>query len=201
MTGQQEIPMTVRPQTSPRRRNRPHPTLAILAMAVVVGAAGGCSSHSTPSAARSQPARTTPAQTTPAAATSQPPAGGDASACTLVTADAVSTAVGEPMTQTGGEASDCAYANADQSQQLLVHEFPDQTNMNNLIQQLESSSEHVPGLGDDAFWNGTIDVMFVRKGDRGFTISSASLGAKTPSDPDAPKLAMVQLATAALANF
>ncbi len=147
------------------------------------------------------PAQATPAQTTPAAATSQPPGGGDASACALVTADAVSTAVGEPMTQTGGEASDCVYANADQSQQFQVHVFLDQTNMNTVIQQLESSSEHVPGLGDDAFWNGTIDIMFVRKGDRGFTLSSASLGAKTPSEPDRPKLAMVQLATAALANF
>lgn len=110
--------------------------------------------------------------------------------------------MGEPMTQPGGGAADCIYtATADQGHQFLVHEFLDQTNMNNLIQQLESSSEHVDGLGDDAFWNGTIDTMFVRTGTRGFTITSTSLGAKTPTDPDAPKPAMVDLATTALSNF
>lgn len=73
--------------------------------------------------------------------------------------------------------------------------------MNNLIQQLDSSSEHVNGLGDDAFWNGTIDTMFVRTGNIGFTITSTSLGAKTPTDPDAPKAAMAALATTALSNL
>ena len=126
---------------------------------------------------------------------------GAATACSLVTVAAVSTAIGEPMSQVGGAASDCSYSNADHSQQLLVHVFLDQTNMNNTVQQLESSSEHVDGLGDDAFWNGTIDMLFVRKGERGFTINSASLGAKTPDDRDAPKNAMVTLATAAFSNF
>jgi hypothetical protein len=51
------------------------------------------------------------------------------------------------------------------------------------------------------FWNGTIDTMFVRKGNLGFTITSTTLGAKTPTDPDAPKAAMVALATTALPNL
>jgi hypothetical protein len=80
----------------------------------------------------------------------------------------------------------------------MVQEFLDQTNM---IQQLESSSEHVNGLGDDAFWIGTIDTMFVRTGTHGFTITSTSLSAKTPTDPDAPKAVMVALATTALSNL
>ena len=73
--------------------------------------------------------------------------------------------------------------------------------MNNIIQQFESSREHITGLGVDAFWNGTIDTMFVRTATRGFTITSTSLGAKTPADRDAPKPAMVNLAMTALSNF
>lgn len=161
---------------------------------------GGCSST------RSDP--TTPApgaassdRSTPAASPSS--GSSAASAYRLVPVLDVTTAMGEPMTPPGGGgAADCIYtATADQGHQLLVHEFLDQTNMNNLIQQLESSSEHVDGLGDDAFWNGTIDTMFVRTGTRGFTITSTSLGAKTPTDPDAPKPAMVDLAMTALSNF
>ena len=127
---------------------------------------------------------------------------GAVGACSLVTVSDVTTAMSEPMTQPGGTAADCIYAaTADQGQQLLVHEFLDQTNMNNIIQQLESSREHTDGLGVDAFWNGTIDTMFVRTATRGFTITSTSLGAKTPADRDAPKPAMVNLAMTALSNF
>jgi hypothetical protein len=119
-----------------------------------------------------------------------------------VTAADASTTIGEPMTQTASSAADCVYAGADQSQQLQIHEFVnDPTNMNNMINQLESGSEHVAGLGDDAFWNGTIDTVLVRKGGNAFTIVSPSLGAKTPADPDAPKAGMVALATSALAKF
>ena len=170
--------------------------LAVLAAGALVGASGGCGTHptTTPWSA------TQPSHAAGAAATSGG-ASGATTACSLVTVDAVSTAIGEPMSQVGGAASDCSYSNADHSQQLLVHVFLDQTNMNNTVQQLESSSEHVDGLGDDAFWNGTIDTVFVRKGERGFTINSASLGAKTPDDRDAPKNAMVTLATAAFSNF
>ncbi len=150
--------------------------------------------------------------TTPAPGTAPPsrstsaasPSGGRSavSTCRLVPVSDVTTAMGEPITQPGGGAALCIYAaTADQGHQLLVHEFLDQTNMDNLIQQLESSSEHVDGLGDDAFWNGTIDTMFVRTGTRGFTITSTGLGAKTPTDPDAPKPAMLNLTTTALSNF
>ncbi len=180
-----------------------YPCTRIVAVAVL-GLAGslllaGCSG--TPSDPTNAAAGTASSSRSTSAAS--PAGGGSAvSACRLVTVSDATTAMGEPMTQSGGTAADCIYAaTADQGQQLLVHEFLDQTNMNNVIQQLESSSEHVDGLGDDAFWNGTIDTMFVRTGTRGFTITSTSLGAKTPTDPDAPKPAMVNLATTALSNF
>jgi len=180
-----------------------YPFTRIVATAVL-GLAGslllaGCSSApsdpTAPAAGAASSGRSTPA--------ASPSSGSSAAtACRLVPVSDVTTAMGEPKTQPGGAAADCIYAaTADQGHQLLVHEFLDQTNMNNLIQQLESSSEHVNGLGDDAFWNGTIDTMFVRTGTRGFTITSTSLGAKTPTDPDAPKAAMVNLATTALSNF
>jgi hypothetical protein len=190
--------MTTRPQ-NPRRRSRHHLILAIFA--TVVGAIAGCATHSAaPSSPLTKPAQTNSTATS-GQATGRSGSGG-AAVCTLVSAVDVSTAFGEPMIQLGGVAADCIYAAyADHSQQLLVHEFLDQTNMNNLIQQLESSSEHVNGLGDDAFWNGTIDILFVRKGNIGFTITSASLGAKAPTDRDAPKAAMVALATTALSNL
>lgn len=159
----------------------------------------GCSSSpllATPAAAGTSSA----AEPTPADSLSG--GSGGIGACRLAGVADVTTTMGEPMTQSGGTASDCIYAaTADSSQQLLVHEFLDQTNMSNLIQQLESSSEHVDGLGDDAFWNGTIGTMFVRTGTRGFTITSTSLSAKTPSDPDGAKAVMVNLATTALSNF
>lgn len=159
----------------------------------------GCSS-ATIDPSKGESGAKSPTESSPAAS----PAGGTSAtgACRLASVADVTTAMGEPMTQPGGTASDCIFAaTADSSQQLLVHEFLDQTNMNNLIQQLESSSEHVDGLGDDAFWNGTIGTMFVRTGTRGFTITSTSLSAKTPSDPDGPKTVMVNLATTALSNF
>lgn len=180
-----------------------YPFTRIVATAVLglVGSLllAGCSS--TPSDPTTPAPGTAPSSRSTSAAS---PSGGSSavSACRLVSVSDVTTAMGEPMTQLGDDGADCIYAaTADQSNQLLVHEFLDQTNMNNLIQQLESSSEHVDGLGDDAFWNGHIDTMFVRTGARGFTITSTSLGAKTPTDPDAAKPAMVNLATTALSNF
>jgi hypothetical protein len=167
---------------------------------VVISGIGGCAAHqATRSSALAKPTQTTSAavpQTTGGSETT-----GAAAACGLVSAADVSSTIGEPMIQAGGEAADCTYTNADHSKQLLVHEFLDHTNMDNLIQQFESSSEHVTGLGDDAFWNGTIDMMFVRNGGQGFTITSPSLGAKTPTDRDAPKAAMIALATTALSNL
>jgi hypothetical protein len=187
--------MTTRPEFSLHSRSRHHLIVTISVM-VVIAAVGGCAGHS----AAPPPSLTRPQNSS--ASVSGQATGSGGTACTLVPAASVSNAMGEPMTQLGGTAADCIYAaNADHSQQLMVHEFLDQTNMNNMIQQLESSSEHVDGLGDNAFWNGTIDTMLVRTGTRGFTITSTSLGAKTPTDPDAPKAAMVALATMALSNF
>jgi hypothetical protein len=187
MTAQRHIPLL---------SSRHH--LTAIAAAVVITGIGGCSAGSE----AQRPSPTRPPQTGSATTSGQAAVSDTGTACNLVTAADASTTFGEPMTQTAASVADCVYASADQSQQLQLHEFVnDQTNMNNTIQQLESTSEHVTGLGDDAFWNGTIDTMFVRKGDRAFTIVSPSLGAKTPADRDAPKAAIVALATSALSKF
>ncbi len=189
--------MTTRPALPHHSRSRHHLIFAVSAVALVSAAVGGCANH-----AAARPSSLSGSTRTSSAADSGQTTGSGGTACTLVTAADVTTAMGEPMTQLGGTAADCIYAaSADHSQQLMVHEFLDQTNMTNTIQQLESSSEHVDGLGDDAFWNGTIDTMLVRTGSRGFTITSTSLGAKTPTDPDAPKAALVDLATSALSHL
>ena len=144
----------------------------------------------------------TPSSSSPPSVAAAGGAAGAGGSCRLATVSDVTTVMGQAMTQSGGTAADCIYAApTDPGQQLLVHEFLDQTNMSNFVNQLEPGSEHVDGLGDDAFWNGTIDTVFVRTGSRGFTITSTSLGAKTPNDPDAAKAAMVNLATMALSNF
>jgi hypothetical protein len=66
--------------------------------------------------------------------------------------------------------------------------------------QLESSSEHIDGLGDDAFWNSTLDMVFVLKGDRAFSVTSPSL-ANLAGDPQASNPAMVGLARIVLRTF
>jgi hypothetical protein len=66
--------------------------------------------------------------------------------------------------------------------------------------QLEPSAEHVAGLGDDAFWSSTLDMVFVRKGTRAFAVTSPSL-ANLTGDPQASKSAMVDLAKIVLGRF
>ncbi len=65
--------------------------------------------------------------------------------------------------------------------------------------QLESSSEHIDGLGDDAFWNATLGMVFVRNGDRAFAVTSPSL-ANLSADPQATNPVMVGLAKIVLRN-
>jgi hypothetical protein len=63
-----------------------------------------------------------------------------------------------------------------------------------------AGSEHLDGLGDDAFWNATIGTVFVRKGTRAFSFSLPSF-ANLTDDPAAVKSKMVTLATAVAARF
>ena len=127
--------------------------------------------------------------------------GTDASACQLLSEADVTTAMKQPMKSVGGAGSlICEYAAvADPSTLLAVQTFSTLANAT-LYTQLEASSDHIAGLGDDAFFNSTLDMVFVKKGDRGFSVTSPSLAGLT-GDPQASKAALVVLATTVLAKF
>ena len=125
----------------------------------------------------------------------------DASACHLLSADAVTTAMRQPMKVVGGAGAEvCAYAAAaDPSIVLEIQTFPTHAAAA-VYTQLEARSEHVPGLSDDAFWNPTLDMIFVQRGDRCFILTAPSL-ANLAGYPQASKAAMVKLASTVLVNF
>jgi hypothetical protein len=173
------------------------------------GSASPVSTDATlPSAADASraPSPGSPSQATEASSApgSDVPASADAgssSACRLMTAADVSTAVGQPMTQVdAGGPSACLYGSADQSEQVLISIFPDVATMT-AAADLNGANEQIEGLGDQAFWSGFSGTIFVRKGDRAFKINDPDLAIAHPSDPNVPKTAMTQLATIALKNF
>ena len=141
---------------------------------VVVGAlvlavvAGGCASASTKTTSSTivQVASTT----VDVAKTSSDAGAGsstDASGCRLASEADVSTAMKQPMKVDGGGGSTdglCEFAaTADPSVLLVVQTFARLADAS-LYTGLESSSDHVAGLGDNAFWNSTLGVLFVVKG-------------------------------------
>ena len=122
------------------------------------------------------------------------------SACALVTVDEVGAATGQPMAVSGDAGTICTFsASADASLVLYVQIYNDTTSMG-LMMQVEPGSDHLTGMGDDAFWNATLGTVFVRRGDRGFSLGLPSL-ANLSGSPDAIKSSMVKLATAALTRF
>jgi hypothetical protein len=127
--------------------------------------------------------------------------GTDAGACKLLTEGDVTAAMRQAMKISGGSGSAiCSYsATADPSVLLYVNTFATQADMATDL-QVESSSDHIAGLGDDAFWNSTLDLVFVRSGDRGFAVTSPSL-ANLAGDPQASKAALIGLARIALKNL
>lgn len=193
------------------RRSR---TRAIVGAVVLVVIATGCSDGESKSS-NATTLRTAPAQVNSGQSSSDTGTGSatvstsdtgtgsgtDASACQLLSEAEVTTAMKQPMKSVGGAGSlICEYAAvADPSTLLAVQTFATLANAT-LYTQLESSSEHVAGLGDDAFWNSTLDMVFVRKGDRGFAVTSPSL-ANLTGDPQASKSALVVLANIVLAKF
>lgn len=79
---------------------------------------------------------------------------GDSDAsCTLVTKDAFGQATGFPIATTSGAGGICYFQNTDPSKYLVVWVFGNQAAMAAML-QIEDSSEHIAGLGDDAFWAG-----------------------------------------------
>ncbi|MEP7045233.1 MAG: hypothetical protein ABI949_01065 [Ilumatobacteraceae bacterium] len=124
-----------------------------------------------------------------------------AAACKLLSEDEVSAAMKQPMKIAGGAGSAvCEYAaTADPSVLLAVQIFATRQDAS-VYSSPETSSEHIDGLGDDAFWNSALDMVFVRKGERSIAVTSPSLSNLT-GDPQASKTAMVALAKLVMAKF
>lgn len=127
--------------------------------------------------------------------------GSDASACHLLSEADVTSAMKRSMKVSGGAGGAiCTYsATNDPSVALAVQVFATRAEMA-LDTQIEPSSDHLDGLGDDSFWNSTLDMVFVRKGDRAFAVTSPSL-ANLVGDPQASKSGMVDLAKKVLGAF
>jgi hypothetical protein len=122
------------------------------------------------------------------------------SACDLATVAEISAGAGKPMKLTGGADTICAYGAVDDPSFLMyVQVYNDKNSMATPL-GIEDGSDHIDGLGDDAFFNKTAGIVFVRKGDRAFSFTLPSL-ANLTTDPAAIKANMVTLAKAAAARF
>jgi hypothetical protein len=170
---------------------------AVVLAAIVTGC-GGTTKTSTATIAPATPVTGDVGQTSSAA---DEGSGTDASACQFVSESDVTTAMKQPMKVVGGAGGAiCEYAaEADPSVLLAVQTFATKQDAS-LSTSIEASSDHIDGMGDDAFWNSTLDMVYVRKGERSFALTSPSL-ANLTGDPQASKAAMVALAKIVLDNF
>jgi len=173
------------------RSIRSRSTLAVGAAALICASLAACSSSGTTSAPTSN-ARPTRASN-PSSASGTPASG---SACGLVTVSEVTTATGKPMAAGNGAGDICSFsATGDPSLVVYIQVYANAETLA-VAKQVESSGQHITGLGDDAFWT-VAGNMFVQKGKRGFTITLPSLALTSRTAP--PKI--VTLATAALARL
>jgi hypothetical protein len=122
-------------------------------------------------------------------------------ACKLATVAQISTAAGKPMQNVGGAGDAiCVFSAVDDASfAMAVSIYNDNPSMATM-EQLATSSEHLVGLGDDAFWNPALGAIFVKKGSRAFSFTLPSF-ANLTADPAAVKSKMVTLAQQALTNF
>jgi hypothetical protein len=174
---------------------------AALGVLLVAVLAGGCGGGTTKTSNAASPRAANPASVDASQSSDAPASAGsntDDGACNLLTEADVSTAMNQPMKVSGGAADAiCSYsATADPSVLLYVQSFNTPTEMA-VDTQLEAGSEHVDGLGDDAFWLDALDLLYVRTGDRAFAVTSPSLG-NLSGDPQVTKTAMVDLANIVL---
>ncbi len=171
--------------------------LLTIGVAVVLGACSGSSPAVPAGGASQQPAGASQG----AAASSAPVAGsgGSDSCASVVTKDAVSQATGFPIATTSGAAGICYFQAADVSKYLIVWVFNSQEAMGPML-QIESGSEHIADLGDDAFWAGAAGILFVRKGDHGVEFQDPDF-VFTPDTNTGPRDALVTLARTALPNL
>jgi hypothetical protein len=126
-------------------------------------------------------------------------AGSTDPACALVKPDAVGTAGGFSVADYSGAGGTCIFQNSDRSKYLSVQLFKSQAEMATYL-QLESSSEHIAGLGDDAFWTSGMGGLFVRKGDRAIEFTDPDFALSSDTDT-APRDALVALAQTAVPNL
>jgi hypothetical protein len=117
-------------------------------------------------------------------------------ACTIVTKDAVAQAVGFAINTVSGVDSICYFQNADLSKYAVIKLYANQADMAEML-QIEAGSEHIAGLGDDAFWVPVVGILFVRHGDHAMQISD-SKGALTVGSDTSLKAALTTLARTAL---
>jgi hypothetical protein len=111
----------------------------------------------------------------------------------------VGTAGGFSVASYSGGGGTCIFQNSDRSKYLSVQLFTSRAAMATNL-GLESSSEHIAGLGDDAFWTSGMGGLFVRKGDRGTEFTDPDFALSSATDT-APRDAMVTLARTALPNL
>jgi hypothetical protein len=177
-------------------RLQPRYAVLVAGIALALAACSG-SAPAAPGTAAPTQAVTVPSAARTAAPASVAPAQG-AAACSIVTSDAVGLAGGFTVAASSGTDSICVFQNADKSKSLTVKLDRSQADMS-LMLQLEPGSEHIAGLGDDAFWTGT-GLLFVRKGDHALELLDPDL-AGIGSSGTAFRDAMITLARAALPNI
>lgn len=178
--------------------------LAGLSLAALLVGCGGTASTApsiagaTPGPAATIAPGTGAAATAASGATAAPGAGGDSTgaACTIVTKDAVATAVGFAINSVSGVDSICYFQNADLSKYAVIKLYANQADMADML-QIETGSEHIAGLGDDAFWVPVAGILFVRQGDHAMQISDSE-GALTAGSDASLKASLTTLARAAL---
>jgi hypothetical protein len=178
------------------------PKIALAAVALCCAGLAACSSSGSSDttsapASSSQPTVASPASAPAAAsAAGTPGAASGESSCGLVTGAEVTAAMGKPMNAGTGGGGICVYSGtADPALFVYVQTYPDTQSMAT-PKENEASGEHLPGLGDDAFWTEAGNV-FVQKGTRGFLISIPSLALSSKNAPPS----IVTLATQALGRF
>jgi hypothetical protein len=171
-----------------------------LAVSIAVLVAAGLSACSTPTKASTSTARPDalpPTTADPATqASSAQSVAATGSACALVTTAEVTAAIGKPMGPGNDAGAMCVFsATSDPSVVVYVQIYGDAQSLA-APKDVEGGSEHLPGLGDDAFWSAS-GIVFVQKGSRAFTISVPSLALTSTKAPTA----ILTLATVAAGRF
>ena len=182
-------------------RPRVGSAIAALSIAAILAGCSGSAAATSPGASTRSAAPSIgavgAATAPPAPSAPSEAAGGPVGACTILTNDAVGKATGFTVAGTSGTDSICFYQSADKSKYLSVKLDRSQADMASML-QIEAGSDHVAGLGDDAFWTGT-GLLFARKGDHAIELLDPDMAGVGPAG-DAFRDALVTLARSALPN-